>query len=176
MAGPVVWNSILVQQALDRLRMGMQGDLSCFHSGDIELKAANILYQLTPDEIEEFHHCSEDIVYFVEKYCRFLTDKGRIIVKLRDFQITILRALAKEKYSEKFEEMIPEIRNLIMMQSRQSGKCFFMGNVILRYPNENLYEIPISLFYYLILSTKRKLTFLEKIKTKLLKLYILYYM
>jgi len=122
MAGPIVWNSILVQQALDRLRMGMQGDLSCFHSGDIELKAANILYQLTPDEIEEFHRCSEDIVYFVEKYCRFLTDSGRKTVKLREFQKVILRALAKEEYSEKYEEMLPVIRNLIMMQSRQSGK------------------------------------------------------
>jgi len=176
MPSTTIWNSELIKQTLEKLKMGIQTNLSAFHYGDIELKAGNILYQLTPDEVNEFHKCSTDIVYFVEKYCRFLTDKGRIIVKLRDFQITILRALAKEKYSEKFEEMIPEIRNLIMMQSRQSGKCFFMGNVILRYPNENLYEIPISLFYYLILSTKRKLTFLEKIKTKLLKLYILYYM
>lgn len=122
MAGPTVWNSNLVQQTMDRLRMGIQTDLGCFHSGDIELKAANILYQLTPDEIEEFHTCSEDIVYFVEKYCRFLTDSGRKTVKLREFQKTILQALAKEEYNKKWEDWLPVIRNLIMMQSRQSGK------------------------------------------------------
>jgi hypothetical protein len=122
MPGPVVWNSILVQQTLDKLRMGMQTDLSCFHMSDIELKAGNILYQLTTDEIDEFHKCSQDITYFVEKYCRFLTDSGRKTVKLRSYQTDILKALAREEYSEKIEEMIPEIRNLIMMQSRQSGK------------------------------------------------------
>ena len=122
MSNITVWNSLLIQQTLDKLRMGIITDLSAFHMSDIELKAGNILYQLTTDEIDEFHKCSQDIIYFVEKYCRFLTDSGRKTVKLRSFQTEILRALAREEYSEKIEEMIPEIRNLIMMQSRQSGK------------------------------------------------------
>ena len=122
MPSPTVWNSISVQQTLDKLRMGMQTDLSCFHMSDIELKAGNILYQLTVAEIDEFHKCSQDIIYFVEKYCRFLTDSGRKTVKLRTFQTEILEVLSKEEYSEKIEEMIPTIRNLIMMQARQSGK------------------------------------------------------
>ena len=100
----------------------MQVNMDCFHSSDIELKAANILYQLTQEEVEEFHKCSNDIIYFVEKYCRFLTDAGRRTVKLRKYQKRILEALAKEEFSDKFEELIPAIRNLIMMQSRQSGK------------------------------------------------------
>jgi hypothetical protein len=168
MSGPTVWNSNLVQQTMDRLRMGMQTDLGCFHAGDIELKAANILYQLTPAEIEEFHTCSEDIVYFVEKYCRFLTDGGRKTVKLRSFQKEILEALAKEEYSEKWEDMLPVIRNLIMLQARQSGKCFFNGNIILAYPSGKLFKVPVNIFYYMI---KGKLTFLEKIKVKLMLMY-----
>lgn len=168
--GPTIWNSNLVLQTLEKLRMGIPGtDLSCFHVGDIELKAADILYQLTPEEIEEFHKCSHDIVYFVEQYCRFLTDAGRKVVKLRPFQKTILRALAEEIYSEKLEEFLPEIRNLIMMQSRQSGKCLFDGLITLQWPNGNIYKIPINLFYYM---QKKNLTFLENIKVKLMMLNI----
>ena len=168
MANTTIWNSVLVQQALEKLRMGIFADLSCFHNGDIELKAGNILYQLTPDEIDEFHKCSHDIIYFVEKYCRFLTDTGRKTVKLRDFQKEILEDLADEEYSDKIEELIPKIRNLIMMQSRQSGKCFFSGNITLLFPNNYIYVIPISLFYYM---SKHSLNFLEKIKIKLLIAY-----
>ena len=171
MAGPIVWNSILVQQTLDKLRMGMQTDMSCFHQSDIELKAENILYQLTHEEIDEFHRCSQDIIYFVEKYCRFLTDAGRRTVKLREYQKRILRALAKENLSEILQELIPEIRNLIMMQSRQSGKCFFDGNVIIQYPSGDTFKVPITLFYYMMKSIKEKLTLLEKIKIKLLLIY-----
>lgn len=122
MANTTIWNSQLVQQSLEKLRMGIPTDLTCFHMGDIELKTGNLLYQLTHEEIEEFHNCSRDIVYFVEKYCRFLTDTGRRVVKLRDYQKKILRALASETWNEKTEDLIPQIRNLIMLQSRQSGK------------------------------------------------------
>jgi len=117
-----VWNSELVQQAIDKLRMGIQTDLSCFHENDIELKAANILFQLTSEETDEFDKCSRDIVYFVEKYCRFLTDKGRTVVKLRSYQKKILRALADETYDDKLNDLVPKVRNIIMLQSRQSGK------------------------------------------------------
>ena len=168
MAGPIIWNSILVQQTLEKLRMGIQTDMSAFHFQDIELKAGNILYQLTSDEIDEFHKCSNDIVYFVETHCRFLTDAGRKLVKLRPYQKDILRSLAKENYSEKFKELLPENRNIIVMASRQTGKCLFDGKITLQYPNENLYRIPINLFYYMI---KGKLTFLEKIKVKLIIIY-----
>ncbi len=100
-----VWNSILIQQTIDKLRTGAYTDLSAFHQGDIELKSANLLYQLTPEEIDEFHKCSEDIIYFVEKYCRFLTDAGRRIVKLREYQKKILQALSEEKYIEAKEKL-----------------------------------------------------------------------
>lgn len=174
MPGPTIWNSALVQQMLERLRMGLPADLSCFYRGDIELKAADILYQLTQEETDEFHKCSSDIVYFVEKYCRFLTDIGRTVVHLRDYQKKILRALAKETIKNILgvDELVPVIRNLIMMQSRQSGKCLFNSDIILIYPNGEKYKVPIQLFYYMILSKKRKLSLIEKVKVKLLILYL----
>ncbi|MCK9446511.1 hypothetical protein M0Q50_06530 [bacterium] len=144
--------------------MGLQPDLSCFHGTDIELKAGNILYQLTKEEADEFDLCSHDIIYFVEKYCRFMTDAGRKVVHLRKYQIKILKSLAKEEYSEAYEDLIPIIRNMIMMQSRQSGKCFFDGLVTLQWPNGNIYKVPINIFYYM---KKGKLNLLERIKVKL---------
>lgn len=172
MASVSIWTTEIVQQTLEKLRMGIVTDMSCFHAGDIELKAGNILYQLTPQERDEFYKCSRDIIYFVEKHCRFLTDFGRMTVALRKYQKEILDTLGKETYNEKYNEFIPDVRNLIMMQSRQSGKCFFTGDILIKYPDDSLYKIPISLFYYMILSKERKLTFLEKLKIKLLMAYM----
>lgn len=168
MLSTTIWNSALVQKTLDRYRMGLPTDMSCFHFGDIELKANNILYQLTEEEIEEFHKCSKDIIYFVEKYCRFLTDEGRKTIKLRDYQKRILTLLTEEIYSEKIRDLIPKVRNLIMMQSRQSGKCLFLSNVTIMYPDNKKESVPLSLLYYM---SKKSLSLLEKIKVKLLKIY-----
>jgi hypothetical protein len=102
--------------------MGISTDLSPFHQSNIELKAADLLYQLTSEEIDEFHKCSEDIIYFVEKYCRFMTDKGRMLVKLRKYQKDILKALSEEQYIEILDELGPKNRNVITLASRQIGK------------------------------------------------------
>jgi hypothetical protein len=168
MPSTTVWNSQFVQLSLEKLRMNIQTDLSCFYRGDLELKDGNILFQLTSEEIDEFHKCSGDVVYFVEKYCRFLTDTGRRTVALREKQKLILRSLAEESYSEKFQELIPTIRNIIMMQARQSGKCLFNSEILIQYPSGEIYKVPINIFYYMI---KGKLTCLEKIKVNLMILY-----
>jgi len=169
MQSTTVWNSASVQQCLEKLRMGMHTDLSAFHQGNIELKAADLLYQLTPEEIDEFHRCSEDIVYFVQKYCRFMTDKGRVVVNLRDYQEKILRALAEEKYIELLNEYGPKNRNLIIMAARQTGKCLFGSEIIIKIKDQDLeIKIPINLLYYF---RKEHLTFLEKIKVELMIIY-----
>jgi hypothetical protein len=168
MQSTVIWNSALIQQTLDMLRMNMPVSLEAFHQGDIELKAANLLYQLTQEEVDEFHKCSEDIVYFVEKYCRFLTDKGRIIIKLRPYQKVILKALSEETYIKFIDELGPKNRNVIVMAARQVGKCLFNDEITLLYPSGEMYKIPINLFYYM---QKSKLSLLEKIKVKLMILY-----
>jgi hypothetical protein len=82
---------------LDKMRYGAPCDYSCFHERDSELKAGNILFQLTLEEEEEYYKCATDVVYFVETYCKFLTDYGRVLVSLRDFQKEILHILGKQK-------------------------------------------------------------------------------
>jgi hypothetical protein len=122
MSATTIWTSDLVQEALTKLRLGVQVDLSAFYERDIELKNANLLYKLTAGEVNEFNKCADDVVYFVEKYCRFLTDKGRVTVKLRDYQKKILKVLTEEHYVKNLDEYGPKNRDLIMCQSRQTGK------------------------------------------------------
>ena len=122
MAYNSIWTTEIIQQNVDKLRFGMQANMECFHATDIELKAGRITFKLIANEVLEFNKCAADIVYFVEKYCRFMTDTGRIPVKLRSYQKTILRALAQEEYIDLLEDFGPKNRNLILMASRQTGK------------------------------------------------------
>jgi len=122
MAQSTVWSTALINETLDKLRMGMPCDMSCFHERDYELKAANILFNYTKEEQEEFIKCSQDIVYFVSKYCRFLNDKGRTTVTLRKYQKDILNTVGEEEWNDIIEDFVPKNRNVIIMASRQVGK------------------------------------------------------
>lgn len=163
-----IWTSELVEQAKEKLRHNIPADLSCFHEKDLELKGGDILFRLTQEEVEEFHKCSRDVVYFVTKYCRFLTDKGRTTVDLRDFQEEILSELSEEEWKERIDQYGPKHRNYILMASRQTGKCLFNSSIEIELKNLSKIKTPINILYYL---NKEHLTFLEKIKFKLMICY-----
>lgn len=117
-----VWNTQLVNETLEQLRYSAEVDLDCFHQRDPELKADNVLFQLTHEEEQEFIKCSQDIEHFVSTYCQFLTDYGRQTVDLRDFQRDILNTIGEEVWLEDLEDLGPKVRNYILMASRQTGK------------------------------------------------------
>lgn len=72
--------------------------------------------QYTDEMIKEFIKCSEDIVYFAEKYCYIVSiDKGRQLITLRDYQKRLLKG---------FVEKDEERKNSIVLSGRQTGKCF----------------------------------------------------
>jgi hypothetical protein len=112
----------MVEEVKESLRYGNITDLSCFHERDVELKGGNILFKLSQQEYEEFELCSTDINYFVQKYCRFMTDSGRTTVTLRKYQTDVLDVLGEEHYIPSLDEMGPKVRNFILMASRQTGK------------------------------------------------------
>ena len=118
----LIWNTQLVNETLENLRYGADVNLSCFHERDPELKGDNVLFQLTNEEEEEFIKCSQDIEYFVETYCQFLTDLGRRTVELRDSQRDILNTIGEEVWIPKINDLGPKVRNYILMASRQTGK------------------------------------------------------
>ena len=167
MAQQKVWTTQMVEEVKESLRYGNITDLSCFHERDVELKGGNILFKLSQQEYEEFELCSTDINYFVQKYCRFMTDSGRTTVTLRKYQTDVLDVLGEEHYIPSLDEMGPKVRNFILMASRQTGKCLIFNELEVNKHNKS-FKTPIEFLYY---QHKKNLTFLDKIKFKLFIFY-----
>ena len=164
-----IWTSELIQETIVKLRSGMQVDTAPFFEHNIELKNSNLLYKSTIEEVNEFNKCADDIVYFVEKYCRFMTDKGRVTTKMTNYQKKLLKLLTEEEYIESLEDYGPKNRNLIIMQARQSYKCLFGSEIIIVLKDINKQiTIPINFLYYF---NKNYLTLLEKLKLRLIIFY-----
>lgn len=156
-----IYTTEIVNKLLADAALGLEIDTSPFFMGDLELRDANIVFQYTDEEIEEFQKCAQDPIYFTAKYCKFQNDKGRTTVKLRDFQEDTLHMLCDQHYDEELDEMIPDNRNCIIMASRQTGKCHIPTTKVITRDG----EIEIGKLY------KEKETILSKIKSFLYKLY-----
>lgn len=160
-----VWSTAVINKMIDDYNNGYEIDYSPFFWNDIELKAENISYDYTDEEIEEIDKCYNDPVYFIEKYCRFMTDKGYRPVKLRDFQKKLIRLVCSQEYNENLDILVPTNRNLIWCAARQSGKCYLYNTEIELSDGQmvkagNIYD-----------SHKNKLSIIGRIKKFLYKTY-----
>lgn len=97
-----------------------------FFHGKTEWRNADITFEYTEEEIEEINICSIDPVYFVEKYATFMTDKGKRTVRLREYQKDVLEMMGEEYYDENLDVIRPKNQRIILLQSRQTGKCCSM--------------------------------------------------
>lgn len=89
--------------------------------GNPLLKAAGVSVPFTKENIEEYLKCSEDYIYFIEKYCKIVTlDYG--------LQPFILYDCQKEKLN-----IIHNNRKVILMEPRQQGKTTTSAAYILWY-------------------------------------------
>lgn len=81
--------------------------------------------EYTPELIQEYINCANDIIYFAEKYYYIITlDKGRQLIKLRGFQKKILKAMTETPDGK---------RHLCILSSRQSGKTTTNNIFLLHY-------------------------------------------
>lgn len=119
-----VYNSEIIQGLKNDLAMGIDIDNAPFYPFDNDLRAANVTYKMTSDEFLEYKKCFNDAEYFIEHYCKFLTDLGRVTVKLRDYQRKIVNAVTSQHYNDKLEEFVPDNKRVILLASRQIGKCY----------------------------------------------------
>ena len=117
-----IYNTNIINQLIDDANSGLEIDSGPFYMGDTELRAANIVFEYTEEEVEEFKKCMLDPVYFVENYCKFQNDKGRTLVDLRKYQRDIIHMVCDSHYDEDLDEMVPDNRQNIIMASRQIGK------------------------------------------------------
>ena len=118
-----LYTTEIINSLRNDISEGFEVDMSPFFDGDYELRNERVTFRMTPEEEEEYEKCFMDAMYFIEKYCKFMTDNGRRIVKLRDYQKDIIHLVTDQHYDPELDEMIPDNKNVIIMASRQVGKC-----------------------------------------------------
>ena len=89
--------------------------------GNPNLKKANVAINFTPDQVKEYVKCSQDPVYFIQKYIKIISlDRGLIPFEMYDFQVDM---------TYKFHENRFNIAKL----PRQSGKSTIVTSYLLWY-------------------------------------------
>jgi len=109
MAKGKVWSTKKINEEIRKLESGLPTDSSAFYEGNPELKAANIVFEYTKEELEELTKCANDVVYFANRFCYSMTDEGVQQITLRPYQEDML---------EDFQDN----RFVVMLASRQIGK------------------------------------------------------
>jgi len=85
------------------------------YSNNVNLRSAGEKIEYTPEIIQEYIKCKEDILYFAEKYYQIISiDKGKILIPLREYQKRMLKSLMGVEGEER--------RHRIVLSGRQSGK------------------------------------------------------
>lgn len=90
-----------------------------FHDSDPSFKRANILFEYTREEILEIEKCSKDAVYF-SKYCQVMTDDGLQYIKLRDYQVSVIREYQANRFN-------------VFLAPRQVGKSITSAVILVWY-------------------------------------------
>lgn len=119
-----IWTTEKVQKLLDDFENGMI-DIktiknSPFKDNDPVWKKANIVFEYTPEELEEIKRCKADPVYFASKYAQVMTEDGIQQITLRDYQEEIIRSFKNNRFN-------------CLMASRQIGKTVMSGVFIAWY-------------------------------------------
>lgn len=117
-----IYTTLKIEQILKDMGRGLVADVTPFYHGNIHLRDAGVIFKYTDEEREELKKCADDPIYFISSYCKFVNDKGRTTVKLRDYQEDIITMLGSEVYDPEIDEMKPKNKHNILLQSRQSGK------------------------------------------------------
>lgn len=162
-----VWTTKLVDEVLLAIQEGRPTDTTCFWSNDPEYRAANINFELTAEETQEFIKCSRDVVYFAEKYAYAMTDEGIANISLRPYQERMLREITD-----------PEKRFHVVLASRQVGKCALFNTKIKikNVVDDKVIELPMFEFRHILmkpllktLPLKQRLVY--QLKYRLYKIY-----
>ena len=128
-----IYTSAMIDILLADAANGLEIDTDPFYMGDLELRAPNIVFEYTDQEVEEFQKCMMDPIYFIEKYCKFQTDNGRTQVVLREYQKDMIHMLTDCHYDDEVGEFIPNNRNCIIMASRQTAKTTTNAAIMAHY-------------------------------------------
>lgn len=104
-----IWTTNVLTRALKGVEEGKKLVANPFYMKNTKLLKSDLVFERTPEEIDEYLKCMTDIIYFANNYCSLMTPTGVRRVTLRDYQIKYLRHLQKNRMS-------------IYLAARQSGK------------------------------------------------------
>jgi hypothetical protein len=116
----MIWSTAAFDLALKGIEQGRKLVANPFYENNTKLLKGDLVFQRTPEEIDEWLRCKNDIIYFVEKYCKLMTPEGIQHVNLRDYQVDYLKHLEKNRLS-------------IMLSARQAGKTTTSALFMLHY-------------------------------------------
>jgi hypothetical protein len=117
-----IYSTQLINQLIQDRNQGYDIDFEPFFMRDLDLRAANIPFKMSEEELEEYQKCYDDPVYYAENYAKFMTDHGLSTVNLRDYQRNVISTVTLEEYDEEDDLVLPVNRNIVWMSARQSGK------------------------------------------------------
>ena len=115
-----IWSSKSLDMALEGIKQGRKLVANPFYENNTKLLKGDLVFDRTQDEIKEWLKCKNDIIYFVEKYCKLMTPEGIKNVKLREYQRNYLKHLEKHRLS-------------IYLACRQCGKTTTSAVFMLHY-------------------------------------------
>ena len=105
-----IWNSVSIKKLIDKYNdSGFLPKDNPFHQGDIRVRKPRINFEYTKDEVKELAKIAGNVLYFGETYAKVTTDEGLRIVKLRKYQVKVLRQFQYYRHN-------------IWLASRQIGK------------------------------------------------------
>lgn len=91
------------------------------YKGNLNLKKNDVNQEWTAEQIIEYKKCSEDPIYFIEKYVKIVhVDHGWINFELRDFQREMVEKVIGNRFT-------------IAKIARQSGKSILVVSLLLWY-------------------------------------------
>jgi hypothetical protein len=94
--------------------------------GKANLRGEGESYEFTPERLEEYFKCAEDILYFAQKYFYIVDiDEGKHKIKLYEFQKKALKIFGCQQYNGK--------KNAIVLMPRQMGKTTMSSVFLLHY-------------------------------------------
>jgi len=150
------WTTERVNDLINQIDEGFATKINPFWEGMPEWRSGNIVFEYTSEEMGEIKKCSEDVIYFANRYCHAMTEDGVKKITLRDYQEDMLKDMQQNN-------------KCVVLCPRQVGKTIVSG---------------IFLTWYLLFNTDKNLMILanngstteeiiDKIKNILINLYII---
>lgn len=128
-----VYSTEKIKDITSNVLNGGKADTTPFFHGSPDWRDSGVIFEYTDEELEIMDKCSNDCVWFVENYAKFLNKKGRTTVKLYDFQKENLKTLSGEHWDPEEDVIMPDNPMVCLLQSRQTSKTTTISSYIAWY-------------------------------------------